>query len=68
MDHNEAVRTFEHVMIREAERSHETAIELEALVPLLPSDKARQLAQQIVKASHKQARDFRGLAEKVKEK
>jgi hypothetical protein len=67
MDHNEAIRKFEHLMIREADRAHEAATELEALVSLLPSEKSRQLAQLQVKASHKQARDFRELAQKVKE-
>jgi hypothetical protein len=44
MDHNEAVRKFEHLMIREADHAHEAATELEALVSLLPSEKSRQLA------------------------
>ncbi|HEY1679185.1 MAG TPA: hypothetical protein VGG04_15820 [Candidatus Sulfotelmatobacter sp.] len=68
MDHNEAIRKFEHLMIKEAERAQEAATELEALISLLPSEKSRQLAQFQVKASHKQARDFRELAQKVKEK
>jgi hypothetical protein len=67
MDHNEAVRKFEHLMIKEADHAHEVATELEALIPLLPVEKSRQLAQLQVKASHKLARDFRELAEKVKE-
>jgi hypothetical protein len=67
MDHNEAVRKFEHLMLKEADHAHEAAIELEALVPLFPSEKSRQLAQLQVKASHKQAKDFRELAQKVKE-
>lgn len=67
MDHNEAVRKFEHLMIKEADHAHEAATELEALVSLLPSEKSRQLAQLQIKASHKQARDFRELAQKVKE-
>jgi hypothetical protein len=67
MDHNEAVRNFEQLMIREADHAHHAATELEALVSLLPSEKSRQLAQLQVKASHKQARDFRELAQKVKE-
>ncbi len=67
MDHNESVRKFEHLMIKEADHAHEAAIELEALVSLLPSDKSRQLAQTQVKASHKQAKEFRELAQKVKE-
>ena len=68
MDHNEAVRKFEHLMLREAERAQETTTELEALVSLLPNEKSRQLAQFEAKASHKRAKDFRELAEKVKEK
>ena len=67
MDHNESVRKFEHLMIREADHAHEAAIELEALVLLMPSEKSRQLAQLQVKASHKQAEEFRELAQKVKE-
>jgi len=67
MDHNEAVRKFEHLMIREADRAHETAIELEALVSVLHSEKSRQLAQLQVKASHKLAKEFRELAQNVKE-
>ena len=55
MDHNEAVRKFEHLMRREADRAHETATELETLVSLLPGEKSRQLAQLQVKSSHKQA-------------
>lgn len=67
MDHNEAVRKFEHLMLREADHAHEAATELEALVLLLPSEKSRQLAELQAKASHKLAREFRELAEKVKE-
>ena len=67
MDHNEVVRKFEHLMLREADHAHEVATELEALVLLLPSQKSRQLAQLQIKASHKQAKDFRELAQKVKE-
>lgn len=67
MDHNEVLRKFEHLMIREADHAHEAATELEALVSLLPSEKSRQLAHIQVKASHKQAKDFRELAQKVKE-
>jgi len=68
MDHNEAVRKFEHLMLKRADEAHEAAVELEALIALLPSEKSRQLAQLEVKASHKQAKDFRELAEKVKER
>jgi len=67
MDHNEAVRKFQHLMLRDADHAHEAAIELEALVSLLPSEKSRQLAQVQVKASHKLARDFRERAQEVKE-
>jgi len=67
MDHNEAVRKFEHLMLKQADHAHEAAIELEALVPLMSSERPRQLAQLQVKASHKQAKDFRELAHKVKE-
>ena len=67
MDHNEPVRKFEHLMIKQAEQAHEAATELEALVSLLPSEKSRQLAQLQVRASHKQAKEFRELALKVKE-
>jgi hypothetical protein len=67
MDHNESVRKFEHLMIKEADGAHEAATDLEALVSLLPSEKSRQLAQLQIKASHKQAKEFRELAQKVKE-
>jgi hypothetical protein len=67
MDHNESTRKFEHLMEKEAERAHGLAVELEALVPLLASEKSRQLAQLQVKASHKQAKEFRELAQKIKE-
>jgi hypothetical protein len=67
MDHNESLRNFEHLMAREAEHAHDTATALEALVSLLPSENSRQLAQLQVKASHKQAKEFRELAQKVKE-
>lgn len=67
MDHNEAVRKFEHLMLREADHAHEVATELEALVSLLPSEKSRQLAQLQVKARRKQSKEFRDLAQKVKE-
>lgn len=67
MDHNEAIRKFEHVMSKQAEHAHDAAIELEALVSLLPSEKSRQLAQVQIKASHRQAKEFRELAQKIKE-
>ncbi len=68
MDHDEAIRKFEHLMLREADQAYEAATELEALVSHLPNEKSRQLAQFQAKASHKQAREFRDLAQKVKEK
>jgi hypothetical protein len=67
MDHNESVRKFERLMIKEADHAHEAATELEVLFSLLPSEKSRQLAQLQVKASHKQAKEFRELAQRVKE-
>jgi hypothetical protein len=67
MDHNEAVRKFEHLMLKEADHAQEAATELEALVSLLPNEKSRQLAQFQAKASHKQAKEFRELAQKVKQ-
>jgi hypothetical protein len=67
MDHNEAVRKFEHLMIREADHAHETATEIETLLSLLPSEKSRQIARLQVKDSYKQAKDFRELAQKIKE-
>jgi hypothetical protein len=67
MDHNEAVRKFEHLMIREADRAQEAATELEGLVLHLSGEKSRQLAQLQVKASHKQAKALRELAQQVKE-
>jgi hypothetical protein len=67
MDHNEAVRKFEHLMLKEADQARETAIELEALALILPKEKARELAQLQITASHKQAKEFRELALKVKE-
>jgi hypothetical protein len=68
MDHHEAVRKFEHLMLKQAEQAHEAAKELEALLPQLTTEKSRQLAHLQIKASHKQAKEFRELAEQVKEK
>jgi hypothetical protein len=67
LDHNEAARKFEHLMLREVDRAHETATELEALVSLLPNGKPQQLAHLQIKASHSLAKDFRELAGKIKE-
>jgi len=67
MDHNESLRKFEHLILKQADHARETAIELEALVSLLSSEKSRELARLQVKASHKQAKEFRELAQKVKE-
>jgi hypothetical protein len=67
MDHNESLRKFERQMLKQADNAHDAATELEALVLLMPSEKPRQLAQLQVKASHKQAKEFRELAQQVKE-
>jgi hypothetical protein len=55
------------MMDRESAHAREPATEREALVLLLPSEKSRQLAQVQVKASHKKVREFRAIAEQVKE-
>lgn len=68
MDHNEAIRKFEHLMLKRAGQAQEAAIELEALAVLLPNEKSRQLAHLQVKTSHQQAKDFRELAQKVTER
>lgn len=68
MDHHEAVRKFEHLMLKEADQAYEAATELEALVSHLPNEKSRQLAQIQANVSHQQAKDFRELAQKVKER
>ena len=67
MDHNESIRKFERLMEAEATHAHNAAIELEALVLVLPSEKSRLLAQVQIKARHKQAKEFRELAQRVKE-
>ncbi len=67
MDHNESIRKFERRMEKEADQAHEAAIELEALVTVLPSEKSRQLAHLQIKASHKLSKVFRELALQVKE-
>ncbi|MGA8272638.1 MAG: hypothetical protein WB919_13845, partial [Candidatus Sulfotelmatobacter sp.] len=68
MDHHEAVRKFEHLMLKEADHAREVATELEALAPILTTENSRELAHLQIKASHKQAKEFRELAQKVKEK
>ncbi|MFY9841985.1 MAG: hypothetical protein WA718_19800 [Terriglobales bacterium] len=55
-------------MLKRADQAQEAATELDALVPLLPNEKSRELAQFQAKASHKQAKDFRELAQTVKER
>jgi len=55
------------LMLKQADHAHDAATELEALVLLMPSEKSRQLALLQVKASHKQAKEFRELAQQVKE-
>jgi hypothetical protein len=52
-------------MLKQADQAHEAATELETLVSLLPDEKSRQLAHLQMRASHKQAKDFRELAQKV---
>ena len=68
MDHNESVRKFEHLMLKQADHAREAAIELEALVSTLPSEKSPELVQLRVSESHKQAKEFRELAQKVHER
>jgi hypothetical protein len=68
MDHHEAVRKFEHLMLKEADHAREVATELEALAPILTTANSRELAHLQIKASHKLSKEFRELAEKVKEK
>ena len=65
MDHNEVVRKFGHLMLREADHAHEIATELEALVSLLPSGKSQQLAHLQAKASHRQSKELRELSQRV---
>jgi|GEM_PF-870121 hypothetical protein len=65
MDHSESVRKFEHLTLKQADHAHDAATELEGLVLLMPSEKSRPLAQLQVKASHKQAREFRELAQQI---
>jgi hypothetical protein len=67
MDHNESIRKFEHLMLKGADHAHEAAVELEALIPLLPTENSRRLAHLQVEASHKHAREFREPEQKVKE-
>ena len=67
MDHNEAIRKFEHLLMKEADHAQEAATEPEALVLLLPTDNSRELAHLQIKASHKLAKEYRELAQKVKE-
>ena len=67
MDHNEAMRKFEYLMGREADHAQETAIELEALVSLLPRENARQIARLEVTACHARAKEFRERAQRAKE-
>jgi hypothetical protein len=68
MDHHEALRKFEHLMLKEADHAREVATELEALAPVLTTENSRELAHLQIKASHKLSKEFRELAEKVKEK
>jgi hypothetical protein len=67
MKHNEAIRKFDHLLIREAGHAQEAATELEALFPLLATDESRQLAKLQIKTSYKLAKEFRELADRVKQ-
>ena len=67
MDHNETVQNFNRLLNREAGHAREMAAELEALVPLLSSEKPRRLAQLLVKASQKRVKDLRELGQTVEE-
>ncbi|MGD1025257.1 MAG: hypothetical protein ABR880_20930 [Candidatus Sulfotelmatobacter sp.] len=67
MDHNESTRKFEQRMVNEADRAHDTATELEAMISVLPNEESRQLAQLQVKVNHKLAKEFRKVAQKAKE-
>lgn len=68
MDHHEAVRKFEHLMLKESDHAREVATEIEALLPTLTTENSRELAQAQIKASHRLSKEFRELAGKVKEK
>jgi hypothetical protein len=66
MDHNESTRKFEQLMLKAADHAHDTANELATLVLHLP-EKSRQLPQLQAKASHRHAKEFRELAQRVNE-
>ena len=68
MDHHEALRKFEHLLLKRADQAIEAATELETLISQLPTEKSRRLALFQVKASHDQSKEFRELALEVKEK
>jgi hypothetical protein len=55
-------------MLKESDHAREVATELESLAPILTTANSRDLAQLQIKASHKLSKEFRELAEKVKEK
>jgi hypothetical protein len=67
MDHDEEVRKFQRLMLKRADQAQEAANELEGLISLLPNEKSRELAHLQAKASRQQAKEFRELAQKVKE-
>ena len=54
-------------MLKQADHAHDAASELEGLVLLIPNEKSRQLGQLQVKVRHKQAKEFRELAQQAKE-
>ena len=68
MDHNEALRKLQHLLLKRADQAQEAVTELQAILALLPNEKSRQLAHLQVKANHQEAKDFRELAEKVTER
>jgi hypothetical protein len=67
MDHHEAVRKFEHLMLKEADHAREIATELEALAPILTTENSRQLAQLQIKASQASQRVSRIVGEGQRE-
>jgi hypothetical protein len=66
MDHHEAVRKFEHLMLKEADHAREVATELEALAPILTTENSRQLAQIQIKASTSNPKSFANCRRKLK--
>lgn len=67
MDHNESVWKFELLMEKEAGHVHEAAIELEGPVRFCRVRNLGNWRNFKVKASHQRAKEFRELAQRVKE-